>query len=49
MNAKAFWTHISNPNLPNEFLKGVNFSVFGLGDSAYVFFNKAAEMVDNRL
>jgi sulfite reductase alpha subunit-like flavoprotein len=34
---------IMDENLEKDLLSGVKFAVFGLGDSSYVHFNKAAK------
>lgn len=38
---------IQDPNLPTDLLANVKFATFGLGDSSYVYFNKAAKDCDN--
>ena len=40
-NAKEFYESLSS--LKKDSLKGVHYSVFGLGDHGYVYFNKAAK------
>ena len=48
-NSKSFIQQLYKPGLPKDHLKSVKFAVFGLGDSSYVFFNKASESLDQRL
>ena len=53
-NAKHFMKELHDPLVLKGkggvgVLKGVNFAVFGLGDSSYFYYNKAAEELDNRL
>ena len=48
-NAHAFWENISDANLAPDFLKGVEISVFGLGDTGYRHFNAAALNIEKRL
>ena len=48
-NSLQFWDKINQSNLPNDFLSGVRYAVFGLGDSSYVYFNKAAKDIDDRI
>ncbi|KAJ9443406.1 Pyruvate dehydrogenase [Diplonema papillatum] len=48
-NSKEFWTNLSDPKLPSDYLNGVSFSVFGLGDIGYAYFNKVASDIDDRL
>lgn len=47
-NAKDFYDSLSKVN-DSSFLKGVNCSVFGLGDHGYVHFNKAAKDLSAKL
>jgi len=47
-NSKAFWENLVKDR-PHNFLENTNFAVFGLGDSAYPFFCRAAQMIDARL
>jgi sulfite reductase alpha subunit-like flavoprotein len=46
-NCKAFMEAIMDPSLPADHLANVKFATFGLGDSSYVYFNKAAKDVDD--
>ena len=46
---KAFWKFLFRKSLQSGSLKDVQFSVFGLGDSAYVKFNVVAKKLHNRL
>eukprot|EP00457_Paulinella_chromatophora_P000190 gb/GEZN01000190.1/.p1 GENE.gb/GEZN01000190.1/~~gb/GEZN01000190.1/.p1 ORF type:complete len:1838 (+),score=259.55 gb/GEZN01000190.1/:109-5622(+) len=48
-NSKDLWKQLSDPNLAPDALKNVNFAVFGLGDSSYVFFCETAKLLDKRL
>jgi len=48
-NCKSFWEQLSDPELPSDFLKDTKFTVFGMGDSGYVFFNRCASQIDERL
>lgn len=48
IDCKDFWRELSNPELPKDLLQNVKFSVFGLGDSSYVYFNEAAKLVEKR-
>lgn len=45
-NCKTFWKALSDTNLPAEHLKNSKFAVFGLGDSTYINYNKAAKNFD---
>eukprot|EP01059_Diplonema_ambulator_P020307 TRINITY_DN3404_c0_g1_i1.p1 TRINITY_DN3404_c0_g1~~TRINITY_DN3404_c0_g1_i1.p1 ORF type:complete len:1855 (+),score=788.42 TRINITY_DN3404_c0_g1_i1:131-5695(+) len=47
-NSKEFWKAL-NEEHPEGWLSGVNFSVFGLGDTGYAYFNKVATDLDKRL
>lgn len=47
-NSRAFWKAFTDTKLPADHLKNVEFAVFGLGDSSYVHYNKAAKSVDGR-
>ena len=47
-NAKDFYTSLTSIQ-DKSYLKGLNFSVFGLGDHGYVYFNKAAKDLSNQL
>lgn len=46
---KAFWRYLLKKNLSRNWLKGVQYAVFGLGDSGYQKFNFAAKKLDKRL
>lgn len=48
-NCKNFMKAISDNNLPADWLKNVQFSVFGMGDSSYAHFNKAGLDLDHHL
>eukprot|EP01119_Soliformovum_irregulare_P011335 TRINITY_DN2826_c1_g1_i3.p1 TRINITY_DN2826_c1_g1~~TRINITY_DN2826_c1_g1_i3.p1 ORF type:complete len:354 (-),score=68.08 TRINITY_DN2826_c1_g1_i3:801-1862(-) len=49
-NMRAFWTTLLNKKFSSpEFLQGVQFAVFGLGDSSYASFNFVAKRLFNRL
>ena len=47
-NCRDFWKQLSDKNLPSDYLKGLQFSVFGLGDSSYVYFNESAKKFQAR-
>ena len=47
-NCKDFWKSLSDKNLPEDFLESTEFTVFGLGDSSYVYFNEAAKCFHQR-
>eukprot|EP01126_Amoeba_proteus_P013322 TRINITY_DN1563_c0_g1_i3.p1 TRINITY_DN1563_c0_g1~~TRINITY_DN1563_c0_g1_i3.p1 ORF type:complete len:1265 (+),score=333.47 TRINITY_DN1563_c0_g1_i3:158-3796(+) len=47
-NSKLFWKQITDPSLTSDFLSGVKFATFGMGDSGYVFFNEVAKQFDER-
>ncbi len=38
-NMRRFWKLLLRKNLPPTILAGVNYAVFGLGDSGYVQYN----------
>eukprot|EP00899_Mesostigma_viride_P024661 jgi/Mesvir1/537/Mv11395-RA.1 len=44
-NATFFHKEMSKSTKPANWLENVSYSVFGLGDSNYLYFNKAAEMI----
>ncbi|KAG9158822.1 hypothetical protein Leryth_013706 [Lithospermum erythrorhizon] len=46
---KSFWRFLLQSSLRNDWLKGVNYAVFGLGDSGYQKYNFVAKKLDNRL
>ncbi|KAL2219899.1 putative NADPH-dependent FMN/FAD containing oxidoreductase [Thermoascus aurantiacus ATCC 26904] len=48
-NARTFWKSLLLKRLPPDFLKGVNFVLFGLGDSSYPKFNFASRKLYKRL
>ncbi|PGH34054.1 hypothetical protein GX50_03110 [[Emmonsia] crescens] len=48
-NARVFWKSLLPKKLPPTFLHGVNFSLFGLGDSSYPKFNWASRKLYKRL
>ena len=47
-NSKAFHKDIMDENLPADYLDGVRFATFGMGDSAYVYYNECATIFDDR-
>lgn len=47
-NSRLFWKQIQDESLPADFLAGVKFATFGMGDSGYVFFNEVAKQFDDR-
>ncbi|KAI2793676.1 NADPH-dependent diflavin oxidoreductase 1 [Penicillium oxalicum] len=48
-NARSFWKSLLLKKLPPTFLNGVDFAVFGLGDTSYPKFNWAARKLYKRL
>ncbi|CAA0814372.1 NADPH-dependent diflavin oxidoreductase 1 [Striga hermonthica] len=46
---KSFWRFLLQKNLTREWLKGVHYAVFGLGDSSYQKYNFVAKKLDKRL
>ncbi|EER36574.1 electron transfer flavoprotein beta-subunit [Histoplasma capsulatum H143] len=48
-NARSFWRSLLLKKLPPTFLCGVNFALFGLGDSSYPKFNWASRKLYKRL
>uniref|UniRef100_A0A383VDI1 NADPH-dependent diflavin oxidoreductase 1 n=1 Tax=Tetradesmus obliquus TaxID=3088 RepID=A0A383VDI1_TETOB len=48
-NMRKFWRMLLRKNLPGDLLAGLQYAVFGLGDSGYVKFNVAAKKLDRRL
>ncbi|KAJ0087056.1 hypothetical protein Patl1_08378 [Pistacia atlantica] len=46
---KVFWRFLLQKSLKKQWLKGVHYAVFGLGDSGYQKFNFVAKKLDNRL
>eukprot|EP01120_Amphizonella_sp_Union-15-10_P006299 TRINITY_DN1999_c0_g1_i1.p1 TRINITY_DN1999_c0_g1~~TRINITY_DN1999_c0_g1_i1.p1 ORF type:complete len:662 (+),score=128.62 TRINITY_DN1999_c0_g1_i1:124-2109(+) len=47
-NATEFHDWITSDERPDDFLNGVKFSVFGLGNSSYPHYNKVARVLDKR-
>lgn len=48
-NMRATWAALLRKDLPATALRGVDYAVFGLGDSGYAKFNAAARRLDVRL
>eukprot|EP00775_Hariotina_reticulata_P011858 gene11858-12002_t len=48
-NMRRFWKLLLRKSLPATALIGMQYAVFGLGDSGYVKFNVAAKKLDRRL
>ncbi|KAI9719653.1 MAG: hypothetical protein M1812_003424 [Candelaria pacifica] len=48
-NARAFWKSLLRRRLPADYLQGVKFAAFGLGDSSYPKFNWAVRKLQKRL
>ncbi|KAI9842336.1 MAG: NAPDH-dependent diflavin reductase [Sclerophora amabilis] len=48
-NAQLFWRSLLRKRLPQNYLCGVNFTTFGLGDSSYPKFNWAVRKIHKRL
>ncbi|XP_019189066.1 PREDICTED: NADPH-dependent diflavin oxidoreductase 1 isoform X2 [Ipomoea nil] len=46
---KVFWRFLLQRNLSQIWLEGVNYAVFGLGDSSYQKYNFVAKKLDKRL
>ncbi|KAK2972458.1 hypothetical protein RJ640_003884, partial [Escallonia rubra] len=46
---KAFWLYLRRRHLSHQWLRGVQYAVFGLGDSRYPQFNFVAKKLDKRL
>mmetsp|Transcript_20634 Transcript_20634/g.34716 ORF Transcript_20634/g.34716 Transcript_20634/m.34716 type:complete len:700 (+) Transcript_20634:62-2161(+) len=46
---RKFWKFILRKSLPRNSLEGVNFSIFGLGDSGYDKFNAVARRLNSRM
>ncbi|KAM5580970.1 NADPH-dependent diflavin oxidoreductase 1 [Rosa sericea] len=46
---KGFWKYLLQRNLSRQWLEGLNYAVFGLGDSGYQKFNFVAKKLDRRL
>ncbi|CRG87115.1 putative NADPH reductase tah18 [Talaromyces islandicus] len=49
LNGRAFWKSLLLKRLSADFLSGVNYTQFGLGDSSYPKFNWAARKLHKRL
>ena len=49
VNSRDFYKELCDADLPADYLSGVNFATFGMGDSGYVFFNETARLVDERM
>lgn len=48
-NMKRFYNFIRRRDLPNDCLKNLKFSIYGLGDSSYAKFNYVAKILFKRL
>lgn len=46
---KAFWRFLLQRNLSHQWLEGLQYAVFGLGDSSYQKYNFTAKKLDKRL
>ncbi|WOK95727.1 NADPH-dependent diflavin oxidoreductase 1 [Canna indica] len=46
---KVFWKSLLQRNLSNQWLEGLHYAVFGLGDSGYQKYNFTAKKLDKRL
>ncbi|KAH6799268.1 Flavodoxin family protein [Perilla frutescens var. frutescens] len=46
---KGFWRFLLQKNLTKDWLEGVKYAVFGLGDSSYQKYNIVAKKLDKRL
>ncbi|KAH6797092.1 Flavodoxin family protein [Perilla frutescens var. hirtella] len=46
---KGFWRFLLQKNLTKDWLEGVKYAVFGLGDSSYQKYNFVAKKLDKRL
>ncbi|XP_020276007.1 NADPH-dependent diflavin oxidoreductase 1 isoform X2 [Asparagus officinalis] len=46
---KAFWRFLLQRNLGHQWLEGLRYAVFGLGDSSYQKYNFTAKKLDKRL
>ncbi|EEF31396.1 NADPH fad oxidoreductase, putative [Ricinus communis] len=46
---KGFWRFLLQKNLTKQWLEGVHYAVFGLGDSGYQKYNFVAKRLDRRL
>eukprot|EP01001_Neometanema_parovale_P005739 NODE_214_length_2924_cov_217.461264_g199_i0.p1 GENE.NODE_214_length_2924_cov_217.461264_g199_i0~~NODE_214_length_2924_cov_217.461264_g199_i0.p1 ORF type:complete len:864 (-),score=214.69 NODE_214_length_2924_cov_217.461264_g199_i0:240-2831(-) len=47
-NSQLFWAELQKAAAPDS-LKDLKYTVFGLGDSSYYFFNHTAKLIDARL
>ena len=47
-NCKMFYEDLTAEDLPTDFLTGVKFATFAMGDSGYVFYNSCGKMFDER-
>jgi sulfite reductase alpha subunit-like flavoprotein len=48
-NMRRFWRFLLRKDLPSDSLRGLRFTVFGLGDSSYPIFNAVARRLFQRL
>eukprot|EP00741_Cyanophora_paradoxa_P007268 tig00001095_g7031.t1 len=48
-NCKDFYSGLNPSKHPKNWLRNLHYSVMGIGDSSYAFFNRAAVMFDERL
>eukprot|EP00746_Dinoflagellata_sp_MGD_P157228 gnl/MRDRNA2_/MRDRNA2_86144_c0_seq1.p1 gnl/MRDRNA2_/MRDRNA2_86144_c0~~gnl/MRDRNA2_/MRDRNA2_86144_c0_seq1.p1 ORF type:complete len:1430 (+),score=380.90 gnl/MRDRNA2_/MRDRNA2_86144_c0_seq1:498-4292(+) len=49
-NSNTFWSALSSDELPaGDYMKGMDYCVFGMGDSSYAKFCEAARLIDRRL
>ncbi|KAG0133679.1 hypothetical protein HOY82DRAFT_255413 [Tuber indicum] len=48
MNGKDFWRKFLVKRIPRDWLKGVEFTTFGCGDSTYLKYNAAARKIHGR-
>ncbi|KAJ5040620.1 uncharacterized protein L3040_006269 [Drepanopeziza brunnea f. sp. 'multigermtubi'] len=47
-NSRRLWTSLLKKSLPKDYLDGVQYTTFGLGDSSYAKFNRAARLLHVR-
>jgi pyruvate/2-oxoacid:ferredoxin oxidoreductase beta subunit/sulfite reductase alpha subunit-like flavoprotein/Pyruvate/2-oxoacid:ferredoxin oxidoreductase delta subunit len=47
-NCRNFYKELVDEGLPSDYLDGVKFATFAMGDSGYVFFNSSGEFFDER-
>ena len=47
-NSRAFREQLSDEALPSDFLQGVRFATFAMGDSGYVFYNSVGQFFNKR-